>query len=119
MKANLVIGALITTNVALAGIVAYQALELRKAQDGLYADHVQQLRMDVPHQLLRVRLGRSATAGGARVDKPEQSGTLALTPRAAIQLHVQLGEMIRLVQQAAAESLTTQSAEPQSPDRPL
>lgn len=114
MKTGIVIAVLIASNIALAGVIADQKL---RDVDEIYADHVQQLRLDAASRVLRVRLGKSDTPGGAAVISPEFSGELLLTPRAAIQLDVNLRQMIAMIHQEAARQDPAALAEtPRSPD---
>lgn len=118
---RLIIPALVASNIALAGIVAHQVLADREPAAEIYADHIQQLRMDVEKGVLRVRLGKSSTTGGSSISDAQPSGTLALTPRAAIQLDVELRRTFDLIQRAAQkDSPVPQPVDPRAlPDRPL
>lgn len=101
-KPSLTIASLVLLNLALGSALAYQHMR----QPVIYADHVQQLRMDVTNEVLRVRLGSSDMPNGPAVTNPEETGSIALTPRAAIQLQVQLGKIIKMTQEAAKAQQT-------------
>jgi hypothetical protein len=103
MKSSTLIRILVASNLAFAGLSIYEAI-VDSPSDELYADHVQQLRMDVERGVLRVRLGRSSSTGGPTVENAQPSGTLALTPRAALQLDVELRRTFDLIQRAAQKN---------------
>ena len=108
MKTPIVIASLIVTS-AVSVAVTYASLRDRP---DTYADHVQRLHMDVPNGVLRISLGTSSTPGGPVIE-PKPSSTLVLTPRAAIQLHVEIGQIIRLIhQQAAGQRVELGSVDP-------
>jgi hypothetical protein len=110
-KSAAVIAALALLNLILGSALAYQ----HSRRPVIYADHIQQLRMDLQHQVLRVRLGSSEVPNGPSITNPEPSGSIALTPRAAIQLQVQLTNVIKLIQEAAK----AQRVEQRSPEKSL
>lgn len=108
MKINKPMLALALLNLVLGSALAYEHIR----QPAIYADHIQQLRMDVPNEVLRVRLGSSDVPNGPAVIHPKDSGSIALTPRAAIQLQVELTRMIQLIQEASkAQHAERRSAE--------
>lgn len=108
----------VVINLLLAGALLREALTEDDGQ--VYGDHVQQIRMDVANQVLRVRLGTSETTGGASVINPQPAGTIVLTPRAAIQLDNELRTMFAMIQRASAQTSPSGSGDrSQSPDPTL
>jgi hypothetical protein len=96
-KSTVTITALALLSLGLGAALAHRYMQ----QPVIYADHVQQLRMDVANEVLRVRLGSSDLPNGPAVTNPQEAGSLALTPRAAIQLQVELSRLIKLIHEAA------------------
>lgn len=78
---------------------AYLAVD---RQRDIRADHLQQVRLDTNGDgTILVTLGTSDTPAGPVATNPHHAATLELTPRAAIQLQVELSRTIQLVQEAA------------------
>jgi hypothetical protein len=109
---GVLIALLISTNVAL----GYVAL---KRDRQINADHLQQIRLNTDGiGTILVTLGTSDTPGGPVAIDPHHAATLALTPRAAIQIHLEIGRVIRDVQAAAAAQRRREDRYGETPGAP-
>lgn len=103
-------GALITLLIATNLVLGYSVLN-RGGRQTIKADHLQGVRINTKENgTIYVTLGASDTPSGLVAMNPKETAVLALTPRAAIQLQVELTRTIQMIQEAAkAERVASQS----------
>lgn len=111
MKSPSLLTLLLVINVLLGSTIGWLTMH---DEHIIAADHLQGMRIDVQgNGLLYVDLGASSTPSGPVALNPRKSGTLILTPRAAIQMEVELQRIIKTVQSAAeARTEGQRSADP-------
>lgn len=102
--------AVITLLVASNAVTGYIAL---RRDPEIHADHLQRIAVDGSGDgLVRIRLGSSSTPFGREIIDPRAAGDLSLAPRAALQLHRELGRMLMTFEaKVATENAVGRSAD--------